>query len=141
MATEVKTEITINATPEKVWSVLTHFEQYPAWNPFIKSIRGDVQVGNKISVRIEPAQSKGMNFTPKVLAFERNKEFRWLGHLFIPGIFDGEHKFELIDHGNGTTTLKHSETFGGILKGILNLENTRKDFEAMNGKLKELAEQ
>ncbi|MEJ8597479.1 SRPBCC domain-containing protein [Riemerella anatipestifer] len=141
MAKEIKTEILINATPEKVWSILTNFDNYPNWNPFIKSIKGEVKIGNKIKVSIQPPNSKEMTFKPRVLAFETNKELRWIGHLLFKGLFDGEHKFELIDNGNGTTTFKQSEKFKGIFVGLLNLENTKKRFEAMNKKLKELSEQ
>jgi hypothetical protein len=143
MAKEIKTEILINATPEKVWSILTNFEQYPNWNPFIKSITGEAKVGNRISVRIEPPRSKGMTFKPKILVFETNKQFRWIGHLLFPGLFDGEHIFELIDNQNGTTTFKQSEIFRGILVPFFKKKldnNTKKGFEEMNVKLKELAE-
>ena len=140
MAKEIKTEILINATPEKVWSILTNFDNYPNWNPFIKSIKGEVKIGNKIKVSIQPPNSKEMTFKPRVLAFETNKELLWIGHLLFKGLFDGEHKFELIDNGNGTTTFKQSEKFKGIFVGLLNLENTKKGFEAMNEKLKEMAE-
>ena len=34
MAKEIKTEILINAIPEKVWSIFTNFDNYPNWNPF-----------------------------------------------------------------------------------------------------------
>ncbi len=84
-----------------------------------------------------------MTFTPRVLAFEKNKEFRWLGHLFIKGLFDGEHRFELTDNSDGSTTFRQSEQFGGILVPLFNkmIEvNTRNGFEAMNKKLKERAE-
>jgi hypothetical protein len=140
MAKEIKTKILINATPEKVWTILTNFENYPNWNPFIKSVNGEVKVGNKISVIIEPHDSKEMTFKPRVLTYEANKELSWIGRLLFPGLFDGEHKFELIDNGNGTTILRHSEKFKGILLGLLNVENTKKGFEEMNEKLKELAE-
>jgi len=85
-----------------------------------------------------------MTFTAKVLAFEKNKEFRWLGHLFIKGLFDGEHCFQLTDNGDGSTTFRQSEQFGGILVPLFNkmIEvNTRNGFEAMNKKLKERAEE
>ena len=49
MKKEIKTEVLINALPEKVWSVLTNVEEYPNWNPFIKWIKGDLEVGNKIT--------------------------------------------------------------------------------------------
>jgi hypothetical protein len=99
-----------------------------------------VKVGNKIKVCIQLPNSKAMTFKPRVRAFETNKELRWLGHLLFTGLFDGEHEFQLIDNGNGTTTFKQSEKFKGIFVGLLNLENTKKGFEAMNEKLKEMAE-
>lgn len=105
MAKEIKTEILINASPEIVWAVLTNLDDYPNWNPFIKSIKGEAKVGKKITARIEPPDAKGMTFKPKILVFDQNKELRWLGHLLFAGLFDGEHKFELIDNKNGTTTL------------------------------------
>ncbi|MEN9998764.1 MAG: hypothetical protein RI922_1754 [Bacteroidota bacterium] len=143
MAKEIKTEIQIAASPEKVWAILTDFEAYPTWNPFIKSLTGEVKVGKTITARIEPLKAKGMTFKPKVLAFEVNKEFRWLGHLLIPGLFDGEHRFQLIDNGNGTTTFIQSEKFKGILvpmfKKMLDF-NTVNGFNEMNQKLKEIVE-
>lgn len=141
MAKEINTEVIIHASPEKVWAILSNFEQYPQWNPFIKSITGEVKVGNKIKVTIQPAESKPMTFKPKVLTFEANKQLSWVGHLLFTGLFDGLHKFELFDNGDGTTTFKQSESFSGILVGLLNLENTKKGFEAMNATLKQLSEQ
>lgn len=143
MAKEIKTEIQIAASPEKVWAILTDFEAYPTWNPFIKSLTGDVNVGNTITARIEPPKANGMTFKPKVLAFEANQEFRWIGHLLVPGLFDGEHRFQLIDNGNGTTTFIQSEKFKGILvplfKKMLDI-NTVNGFNEMNQKLKEIVE-
>jgi hypothetical protein len=136
----IQTEILINTDITKVWDVLMNFDNYPKWNPFITSISGEPKLGSRLTVSIKPPGGKGMTFKPRVLAFETNKELRWLGHLLFTGFFDGEHKFELIDNGNGTTTFKQSEKFKGIFVGLLNLENTQKGFEAMNEKLKEMAE-
>ena len=70
------TEIQIHASSEKVWSVLTDFEKYPEWNPFIKSITGNPSEGNKIKARIEPPDGNGMTFRPKVLKNEPNNRHR-----------------------------------------------------------------
>ncbi len=141
---ELKTEILIYTTPQKVWAILSDFQNYHVWNPFIRSIKGNIAVGSKITARLEPPEANGMTFTPKILVFEKDKELRWIGHLLFPGLFDGEHKFELIDNENGTTTFRQSEKFGGIFvpffKKLLDI-NTTNGFNLMNQKLKELAEQ
>jgi len=142
MLKEIHTNIVIKATPEKIWKVLTDFGNYPNWNPFIRSIEGTVARGNQISVRITPPGARGMTLKPKVLRFDSNKELRWLGHLIIPGLFDGEHMFKLTDNGNGTTTFIQSEHFGGILVPLFRKlldKNTRDGFILMNKKLEELA--
>nr|WP_319399219.1 SRPBCC domain-containing protein [uncultured Carboxylicivirga sp.] len=141
MAKEIKTAISIEASTEKIWSILTSFDKYPNWNPFIKELSGEVSAGNKIKVVIEPDGQKAMTFKPKVLSYVTNKEFTWKGHFIIPGIFDGEHRFKLIDNGDGSTTFVQSEKFNGVLAGLLNLENTEKGFKLMNEKLKELSEE
>ena len=140
MAKIISTEIIIKATPEKVWSILTGFNQYPSWNPFIISLKGEVQTGNQITVSIQPPDSKGMTFKPTVLSRIDNHELSWRGRLLFRGLFDGEHKFELIHNEDGTTTFIQSEKFEGIFVPLLNIENTKKGFEAMNSKLKQRAE-
>jgi hypothetical protein len=143
MATILTTEIEINASPEKVWNILMDFEKYPDWNPFIKSITGNPSEGNKIEARIEPPNGSAMTFRPTVLRLETNQEFRWLGHLLFPGLFDGEHFFILKDNGNGKTTFIQGEKFGGILvplfKKMLD-NNTRRGFVLMNEALKKRSE-
>jgi hypothetical protein len=138
MAHEINTEILINATPEKVWAVLSKFKEYPKWNPFINALSGDMIVGKKIKIVVQ-----GMKIKPELLVYEKNKELRWIGHLLVNGIFDGEHFFILVDNGNGTTTFKHGEKFNGILIPLLKntLENKlKKSYLKMNEKLKEQVE-
>lgn len=140
MSKKIETEIIINASPEKIWKILTDFENYPVWNPFITDIKGNVEEGNQIQVKIEPQEGKGMVFKPVIISRKESKELSWLGKLLFKGIFDGEHKFELVDNKNGTTRFVQSEQFSGFLISFFNLDNTAIGFNKMNQKLKELAE-
>jgi hypothetical protein len=143
MAKSLETKILICANPEKTWAALTDFEHYPNWNPFITAIKGDLQVGTTLTAHIQPPEGQGMTFKPKILVVEKNKEFRWLGHLLFAGLFDGEHCFKLHDNGDGTTTFIQSEQFSGILVPLFKKmidTNTKRGFEAMNEKLKALVE-
>ena len=139
----LKTEITIKAPVSKVWQVLMDYESYPEWNPFIKEVKGNTQPGGKLEATIQPPNKNPMQFTPVVLKNEANKEFRWLGHLFVKGLFDGEHYFQLEYLSENQTKLTQGENFTGVLAGLLlNMigDNTLKGFELMNQALKERVE-
>lgn len=144
MRRELTTKIQIDATPEKVWAVLRDFENYPGWNPFITSIKGEVMKGKKITVRILPPGNKGMTIKPVIKAIVPKKYLSWQGRLVMKGIFDGEHSFELIENLNGTTTFIHSEKFNGLLVPFMKKfldQQVKMGFESMNQKLKETVEQ
>lgn len=139
----LETNIIIDATAEKIWAILMDFEAYPNWNPFIKTMSGNTEVGNKMYVTIQLEGNKAMVFEPRVLTVKPNRAFRWLGHLWITGIFDGEHYFQLIPINEHQTKFIHGEHFRGLLSGlILGMikENTLKGFQAINEALKWRAE-
>lgn len=135
----VYSEIRINASPEKVWKEFTDFESYPTWNPFIKSLKSKPIVGKKIEAQIQAPGKKPMIFKPKVLVFDSLREFRWIGKLFVPRLFDGEHAFIIKDNKDGTTSFIQYERFRGLLiplvKNMLNV-NTLEGFNQMNNALK-----
>ena len=138
----LKTDIIINAKPEKIWSVLTDFESYPDWNPFIRNISGIKKVGEQLNVQIQQPGSKPMSFRPLVLHLDHNREFRWKGKFINRALFEGEHYFILNNNKNGTTTFIQGENFSGILVAFLGkmLEKTKSGFVLMNEALKKQCE-
>lgn len=140
---EIKAEILINSTPQKVWNVLLDFNNYPSWNPFIQSVHGRFQLGKRIKILLKhPGKNSGVWVKSKINVLEVQKELRWMGRLFIPGLFDGEHSFEVIPNENGTTTFRQSERFKGLLVPFFpDMDgNTIIGFQQMNEKLKERVE-
>ncbi len=87
----LSSEILINSSAKKVWTVITNFEDFPNWNPFIRCAAGELKIESKLELFIQPSGSKGMTFRPKVLKVDPNRELRWLGRLYLPWLFDGEH--------------------------------------------------
>lgn len=138
----IETQILIEAGISTVWKVLTDFEKYPDWNPFIKSIHGETAVGNYLTVSINPPGAKGMTFKPRVLKFDPENEFRWKGKLGIQGIFDGEHYFILKEVDKKHTQFIHGEKFSGILVYLMGnvLEKTKQGFQLMNEAIKKQSE-
>jgi hypothetical protein len=139
---ELRTEIAIRAPAQRVWSVLTDFARYPEWNPFIRQISGDLREGSRLMVRIGVPGSRPMTFRPRVIAAEPPRELRWLGHLFVPRLFDGEHSFVIEALDGEHVRFVQSERFGGVLVPLLGslLTSTRTGFEAMNAALKQRVE-
>jgi hypothetical protein len=140
---ELHSEIDIDAPAERVWHLLTDFASYPQWNPFIRRISGEPNRGERLEARIEPPGGQGMTFKPKVLNAEPNRELRWLGHLLVPGLFDGEHSFTIQPLEENRVRFVQREAFKGLLVPLFarSLEtNTQRGFEEMNRALKERAE-
>jgi hypothetical protein len=138
----IETDIEIDTPPKRVWALLTDFARMPAWNPFIKAISGNLTQGARFSVLIAPPGKSGMRFQPTVLSVRPERELRWLGHLLVPGIFDGEHYFLLEPIAESATWLRQGEKFSGLLVGLLSgtLSVTEAGFETMNTALKQQAE-
>ena len=68
--------------------------------------------GTPLSVRCQDLPDSGGQLTiglnlsgstitiqPTVLVVQPERELRWIGRLFIPGIFDGEHSFIIEPQG------------------------------------------
>lgn len=140
---QLDSEIEIAATPERVWSILSNFPDYPNWNPFIRTIRGTPEVGASLVIQIQTGGTKSMTFRPTVLSAVPSRELRWLGRFLVRGLFDGEHRFSIQPIAEGKIKFRQSELFSGILvllfKGTLD-RNTKRGFEEMNRALKMKAE-
>ena len=140
---ELHSEIQIDAPAERVWKLLTDFDSYPQWNPFIRNIIGQPAPGDRLEVRLAPPGGRAMTFRPKVLTAEPQRELRWLGHLLAPGLFDGEHSFSIQALDENRIRFVQREAFKGLLVPLFarSLEtNTQRGFEEMNRALKERAE-
>lgn len=141
---QLRTEITIDASAEKVWDILLDFDAYPEWNPFIKEISGTAQKGEQIKVLIQPEGGKATRFKPVIQENKAQKEFRWLGKLFVKGLFDGEHYFLLEAISPSQTRLVHGENFRGLLSGFIMKKigaQTEASFHSMNEALARRARQ
>src|SRR5215218_8053512 len=140
---ELRSQIEIEATAERIWQVLTDFAAYPEWNPFIRRVNGQPEVEEQLVVRMRPSGTRGMTFRPTVTKVESNRQLRWLGHLLVPGLFDGEHIFEIEKLDEDRVLFIQREVFKGLLVPLLarSLDrNTQRGFEEMNRALRERAE-
>lgn len=83
-----------------------------------------------------------MTFRPRVLELTPRRELRWLGHLGLPGLFDGEHRFVLEPLAQDRVRFVQEERFSGLLVRPLRrtLIRTEQGFALMNAALTAEAE-
>lgn len=138
----IHTEIGILAPAERVWEILLATDTWAEWNPFAK-FAGRVAPGERVTVTLTPPGKSAMTLRPAIVKLEPGREFRWLGSLGMPGLFDGEHGFRVVPEDVGRCRFEHFETFRGLLVTPVMWmagRSTREGFESMNRALKARAE-
>ena len=139
MKHEIRSEIDIEAPPEAVWAQLADLGRYEEWNPFITRAEGTAEAGQRLKLRMQPSGGRAMTIRPTVTSASQGSAFEWLGHLGVPGVFDGRHQFELSPTATGTHVVQR-ESFRGVLVRPLRKSldtGTLAGFEAMNAALRQ----
>ncbi|NQS99051.1 MAG: SRPBCC domain-containing protein [candidate division Zixibacteria bacterium] len=137
------TKIEIHTPIERVWEILTDFDSYPDWNPFIRRIEGEVKEGTRLEIFLQPASKKGKTCRQKVNKVVPPTELLWIKRMIIPGLLTREHIFSLERLSQISTLLVHREHYFGILIPFLRQslqKKTQQNFEMMNSALMKRAE-
>lgn len=127
----------IQATPERIWALLTDARGFPAWNSTVESLEGEIELGRKLALKVTAAP--GRTFTPKVTRLEPGREMEW-SDGFAP-MFRGVRTFTLIPKGEGTE-FAMEEVFSGLMLPMIrgSLPDFGPAFEAFARDLKRAAE-
>jgi len=137
MKRTLRTEITIDAPPERVWVMLAGFDNYGAWNPCIRSVTGKADPDQLLEITVRLSWLPPVRFRARIDRFKQEETLGW--HVvFLPGLFEAQHWFELYPVDSAKTRFVHSETFSGILGDPLMLMLSgvfRQNYEAMNAAL------
>ena len=139
---ELRTEIIINASPEKVWQVLTDLDKYPEWNPFICHAIGKVETGKTVDINFQP-DGNGLILHCTVTKFQPNRELSWEYHVTHSLLFRGEHIFAIEPLGENRVHFIEREVFNGLLVFTQAKDidtNTKIGFEVMDKALRARAE-
>jgi hypothetical protein len=140
---EIHTQIDIKASAERAWQVLIDFNNYSQWNPFIRQINGAPKVGTKLEIHLHTASGKRRIYKPTVTKLEPYHELRWFGKSFVPGMFNGEHIFNIETLGVNHILFLYREVFTGLgvaLAGDRLDRDLYQSFEKMNNAFKEKLE-
>jgi hypothetical protein len=115
----IVTTVEIDASPAKLWSVLTDFDDLPRWNPFIKEVKGRIEKGEHLKVLLSLPGSRVLSFHLRLIRVLAEQELRLYGQLWIPLLFKMEHILEIKPFDRNQALLIHREVFQGLLVPFL----------------------
>jgi len=107
-----RSEIEISAPPEVVWDVLTRFEQWPQWNPEVKSMSYDGPLAPGSEFRWKAGPGTIVSTLERV---EPPRAVSWRGRTMS---IKAMHHWRLEPHDGGTG-VETEESFSGLLARLL----------------------
>ncbi|MGH3914841.1 MAG: FAD-binding protein [Pseudonocardiaceae bacterium] len=139
---QLRSEVEIDASPERVWAVLTDFPSFPRWNPFIRSAHGRLRPGEQLTIKLRLGR-RLMTFRPRVTVVDEPRELRWLARQWVPGLFDVDRRFLIESVGATGSRFVQSESGSGVLAPVLMPLMRRgilRGYHALNAALKSRVE-
>jgi hypothetical protein len=139
MTTGYSVQKTINASPEKVWAVLTDAASYPDWNKAVVSLQGRIALGEKVKLVsvVDPKRT----FTLKVAELDQPRKMVWSSGMPF-GLFKGVRTYELRPNGTDGTEFSMAEVFSGPLAPMITkaIPDMTESFQQWADGLKQAAE-
>jgi uncharacterized protein YndB with AHSA1/START domain len=124
-------EIVIDTSPQKVWEVLTAFEDWPSWNPDVRdvSMGGPVAPGTQFRWKAGPG-----TITSTLQHVDPPRAIAWTGRtLGIKAV----HVWRL-EPQNEATHVHTEETFDGLIARLLRGRLQKQLDQALDGGLRHL---
>ena len=139
---ELRTEIEINAPAARVYAALTDFASYPDWNPYVKSLEGELVVGSKLRLVVSTGDGSERVVRARWSRVEPDRVLGWESTPWLRGWLDGRHFFELFPLDPGRTRLVHGEDLSGRLVQHMGrrLTSMARGFVGMNEALRRRVE-
>lgn len=130
--------ITIHASAETVWKILTDAGSYPAWDTSMDHIEGKLALGETVKFF---TKLSAQAFPVKVTAFEPNRKLVLTGGLPL-GLFKSERTHTLTTGKDGSTAFHTEEIFSGLLLPVFgkNIPDLTENFKSFAAALKQRAE-
>lgn len=106
----------INATPERIWALLTDASAYPNWNPAVLKIDGKIAEGEKIALTsiVNPEREFKLNVTE----VDAPRSMVWWDGMPL-GLFKGVRTFKLTPQEDGTTEFFMEEVYSGLMAPLI----------------------
>jgi uncharacterized protein YndB with AHSA1/START domain len=142
-ASTVHDEMVVNAPRQLVWKLLTEFEDYDTWNPYITEAEGTARTGAEVDLRMTLAGETQTSAECDVITVKHLRKLYWRCRDHgMPGLLDREHVFRLLPMGPDGTQVRvvYDGRWEGILLPFTEVGNRKAGYRRMIFALKQHAE-
>lgn len=138
---EYATTVSVHASPERVWKILTESAGYAEWNPEIPGIEGPMTPGARIKARVKLGSGAIRTIALRVTAFQPPTRMEWTGGLPL-GLFVGRREFTVVPRDGATEFRMHLRMSGPLAPLILKSVGDRQpEIDTFSAALRARAEQ
>ena len=135
---EVVTEAKMPAPAGKIWRVLTDFDRYPEWHPWLR-ISGVAAPGASITCSLDTwGRGRALTIDAEITEFEEGAALSWV--LGFRGVFIMEERFSIEQIATGAV-LRHSVKCRGLTPLLLGWAMKQKLEHLLTGSNEALARQ
>jgi hypothetical protein len=135
-----ETTTVVDAPRETVWRVVVDFDEYPAWNPYLRSVAGQPEEGGTLDVHLDPPGGDGQDVSASVTVYRPPRKLQWRSRLLVPGLRDLEYEVIVEPLGQGRAQVVQRARYEGVLSVLSDAEETRAGLQQMSRALKARAE-
>lgn len=122
------TTMLVDAQREDVWRVVTQFDTYAEWNPYMRIEGGPPAVGSSIDVRLDP-EGDERELDATIFVYKPPRKLRWQSRLLVPGVMDVEYEIIVAPVSPGVTQVTQHAREEGLLVPILGAAPTQAGLE------------
>jgi len=137
----IESEVTVEASPETIWRILTDFESYERWNPLVIKADGDARLGAELDIALEPPDSDRQELSPEITVLRPNRKLAWMSRELMPGVADREYEVILEPLGDERVRVVMHKRFEGMLIMFTSTGEEQVGLDLMAEALKERAEE
>ena len=135
----VFTQIEIAAPASEVWTALTDFAAYPAWNPIIRRIE---RAGSGLALTLRPPSQPGFSFEASISQEIAGRCLVWQGACVHPRFLAWHHQIEIEARPGFSILRQTARLTGWLIKPVpdLLMRPCRNGFARMNEALRDRVE-
>ena len=129
----------VDAPRDRVWGIVTAFDEYADWNPYMRRVDGDAQDGGAVVVRLETSNGSS-ELSASITVYRPPRKLGWTSRLVAPGLRDVEYEIIVTELARDRTRVVQHARYEGLLAPFVDRTALEDGLESMTRALAARAE-